>query len=212
MCSYKLHFKPLSLLDYRVICNSSGSGKTRRMLEGFTKHWGFYFVAAQDINRVGIPDLADALDEMGQDPQWVSDLRFVSADARARQNDLNSRIARKQLQKILAARTVVFKLFLQLAIKVDGKSISAFGYYSSLNWVQYEPRIQFLRSRTTVFSTLRPKPFAYWSAAFMAFVGNIFQGQTSLLAWTTHSALLGYIPMPSSHQRTPTSIDQSSAK
>ena len=91
------------------------------MLEGFTKHWGFYFVAAQDINRVGIPDLADALDEMGQDLQWVSDLRFVSADARARQNDLNSRIARKQLQKILAARTVVFKLFLQLAIKVDGE-------------------------------------------------------------------------------------------
>jgi hypothetical protein len=43
------------------------------------------------------------------------------ADTRARQNDLNSRIAWKQLQKILAARTVVFKLFLQLAIKVDGE-------------------------------------------------------------------------------------------
>jgi len=60
---------------------------------------------------VGIPDLA----------QWVSSLRFVCASKRAHQNYLNIRIAWKQLQKILAARAVVFKLFLQLAIKVDGK-------------------------------------------------------------------------------------------
>ncbi len=91
------------------------------MLEGLTKYWGFYFVAALDINRVGIPDLADALVKMARDPQWVSDLRGVSPDKRARQNDLNSRIAWKQLQTILAARIVVFKLFLQLAIKVDGE-------------------------------------------------------------------------------------------
>jgi hypothetical protein len=34
------------------------------MLEAFTKYWGFYFVAAQDIKRVGIPDLAVALGKM----------------------------------------------------------------------------------------------------------------------------------------------------
>ena len=67
------------------------------------------------------PDLADALDKMGQDPQWVSDLRSVSPGKRALQNDLNKRIAWRHLQTIMAARIAVFKLFLKLAIKVDGK-------------------------------------------------------------------------------------------
>jgi len=90
------------------------------MLEGLTKYWGFYFVAVPDIKRVGIPDLEQSLQRMAEDPQWVSDLRGLSPDKRAGQNDLNRRIARKELRKILAARIVVFKLFLQLAIKVDG--------------------------------------------------------------------------------------------
>ena len=74
---------------------------------------------------------------LGRNGSRLSELRFVSAPNRAHRNDLNSRIARKQPQKIPAARTVVFELFLQLAIKVDGscwKSISAFGYYSNLKW------------------------------------------------------------------------------
>jgi len=91
------------------------------MLEGLTKYWGFYFVAAQDINKVGIRDLADALDRIGEDAQWVSDLRSVSPRKRALQNDLNKRIARRHLHIVLAARIIVFKLFLQLAIKVDGE-------------------------------------------------------------------------------------------
>ena len=91
------------------------------MLEGLTKYWGFYFVAVPDINRVGIPDLEQSLKKIAEDPRWVSDLRGLSPDKRAGQNDLNRRIARKELRKILAARIVVFKLFLQLAIKVDGE-------------------------------------------------------------------------------------------
>jgi len=91
------------------------------MLEVLTKYWGFYFVAMPDINRVGIPDLSDALIRMAWDPQWVSDLRGVFPNNRAAQNDLNSWIASKWLQKVLAARIVVFKLFLRLAIKVDGE-------------------------------------------------------------------------------------------
>ena len=60
-----------------------------------------------DINRIGIPDLADALAKMAQDRRRVSDLRGLSPDKRAGQNDLNSRIAWKQLRTILAARIVV---------------------------------------------------------------------------------------------------------
>ena len=62
--------------------------------------------------------MADAFDKVGQDPQWVSDLRSVSPGKRALQSDLNSRIARKQLMTIMAALIAVFKLFLKLAIKL----------------------------------------------------------------------------------------------
>jgi hypothetical protein len=55
--------------------------------------------------------------------EWMSDpgLRSLPSKKRARQNDLNSLIASEQLRKVLAARIVIFQLFLQLAIEVDGK-------------------------------------------------------------------------------------------
>jgi hypothetical protein len=117
-----LNFKPFSLLDCRFIYNTPGSGKTRRILEGLTKYWGFYFVATPGINDIGVPDLAEALVDIAKDPQWVSNLRDVSPDNRAAQNELNSRIASEQFQKVLAARIIAFKLSLQVAIKVAGKA------------------------------------------------------------------------------------------
>jgi hypothetical protein len=48
------------------------------MMEGLTKYWGFYFVAAQDANGVGVPDFQDALYEVTKHQQWLSDLHDVS--------------------------------------------------------------------------------------------------------------------------------------
>jgi len=90
------------------------------MLEGFTKYWGFYFVAAKDANGVGVRDLQDALDDMAEYLDWRSDLERVDRGAQAGQEKHNSRIASKNLRKVLAARIVVFQLFLQLAVQVDG--------------------------------------------------------------------------------------------
>ncbi|KIM71364.1 hypothetical protein PILCRDRAFT_93899, partial [Piloderma croceum F 1598] len=102
------------------ICNTSGSGKTRRLMEGLTKYWGFYLVAIPDVNGVGVRDMQDALDEVASYREWKSDLRLLSSEQRADQSQLNSRIASKHLRQVLAARIVVFQLFLQLAILVDG--------------------------------------------------------------------------------------------
>ena len=91
------------------------------MLEGLTKYWGLYMVAAPDMNGVGVQDLQDALEEAALHEEWVSDLNSVAPEERTAQNNINSQIASKQLKKVLAARIVVFKLFLQLAIQVNGK-------------------------------------------------------------------------------------------
>jgi hypothetical protein len=106
--------------ELQVHLQHIGSGKTRRMMEGLTKYWGFYFVAVPDANGVGVRDLQDTLKDFWYE-EWMSDLRSLPPGERARQNEINSRIASKHLRKVLAARIVVFQLFLQLAIEVDGK-------------------------------------------------------------------------------------------
>jgi hypothetical protein len=90
------------------------------MLEGLTKYWGFYLVAAPDVSGVGVRDLQDALDDVAEYSEWRSDLEEVDAGERARQHQVNSQIASKQFRKVLAARIVVFQLFLELAIQVHG--------------------------------------------------------------------------------------------
>jgi len=90
-------------------------------MEGLTKNWGFYLVAAPDVNGVGVRDLQDILDDIAEYHEWVSDLSRLPSGQRAHQNELNGLIASKHLRKVLAARIVVFQLFLQLAIVVDGE-------------------------------------------------------------------------------------------
>ena len=104
-----------------IICNISGSGKTRRILESLTKFWGFYFVAVPGTNGVGVYDLRDALLGVARYYEWVPDLRPLSPQKRDIQSQLNSRIASHLFKKVLAARLMVFELFLELAIKVDGE-------------------------------------------------------------------------------------------
>ncbi|KAM6498797.1 hypothetical protein JOM56_006745, partial [Amanita muscaria] len=91
------------------------------MLEGLTKYWGFYLVVVPDANGVGIRDLQDVLNEVTENREWISDLSPLSSEKRAVQSELNSLIASQLLKKVLAARIVVFQLFLELAIQVDGE-------------------------------------------------------------------------------------------
>ena len=81
---------------------------------------GFYIVAGPDTSGVGVGDLRDALDDIADHAEWVSDLEKVDIGERAAQEKVNSWITSKHLRKVLAVRVVIFQLFLQLAIHVDG--------------------------------------------------------------------------------------------
>ncbi|KAF8522941.1 hypothetical protein BU17DRAFT_86519 [Hysterangium stoloniferum] len=102
------------------ICNTSGSGKTRRILEGLTKYWGFYFVSVQDSNGVGVKDLEEALDDIGCYEDWVNDLNPFEVQVRYKISNSNIQISRREIQKVLASRVVVFESFLRLVIDRDG--------------------------------------------------------------------------------------------
>ena len=73
------------------------------------------------MNGVGIRDLRDALDLVANYREWVSDLHGLSPGQLAAQNNINSQIASRVFHRVLAARIVVFKFFLQVAIQVDGR-------------------------------------------------------------------------------------------
>ncbi|KAF8326242.1 hypothetical protein F5887DRAFT_1144981 [Amanita rubescens] len=115
------NFSELSFThNCRCICNTSGSGKTRRIMEALTKYWGFYLVATPDANGVGIRDLHDALELVANYQEWVPDLRPLAPEERTVQNGINNQIAYRAFRRVLAARIVVFELFLQVATQIDG--------------------------------------------------------------------------------------------
>ena len=90
------------------------------MLELLITYWGFYFVAIPDVNGVGIEDLREVLLELTLNPSWVADLQ-ENPENRVNQNRINIGIASLPLKRALAARIAVFELFIELAVKADGK-------------------------------------------------------------------------------------------
>jgi hypothetical protein len=89
-------------------------------LEGFTKSWGLYFVAARDYNGVGVNDLEAALDDIGGYEDWTVDIRPYGGQDRNNRNKFNIHISNRAIRKVIAARLVVFRLFLQLAEARNG--------------------------------------------------------------------------------------------
>ena len=62
-------------------------------------------------------DLEMALHDIGY---WLNDLRLFEGNTRDKMNRSNINLFRAEIRKVLAARVVVFDLFLQLAIALDG--------------------------------------------------------------------------------------------
>ncbi|KAH9964718.1 hypothetical protein BGW80DRAFT_1347450 [Lactifluus volemus] len=99
---------------HRVLCNTPGAGKTRLLFEGLCRNWGFYFVAQQDMdNRIGVQDLEMMINRMKSSPGWVGNIfkdeNFQDAKVR------NEEIAEYRLNKVLLARWIVFRTFIQVA-------------------------------------------------------------------------------------------------
>jgi hypothetical protein len=97
-------FDHFSTRKSRFICNTSGSGKTRCILEGLMKYWGFYLAAIPDVAGVGVRDLHNFLNELHVNVEWESDLANTDEGTRYAQEEVNSQIASRHFRKLLAAR------------------------------------------------------------------------------------------------------------
>lgn len=108
------------LMLFRFLCNTSGSGKTKVILEGLARHWGFYFVAALDQTRVGVGDIQQAFDNFNAYSGWKDNIFRLPEDRQVEQEETNKTIAHRFLMTVLVARTLVFKRFVEVAKRIRG--------------------------------------------------------------------------------------------
>ncbi|EEB97323.1 hypothetical protein MPER_03383 [Moniliophthora perniciosa FA553] len=95
------------------LVNTSGSGKTRLLFEGLCDHWGFYFTCHVDSGWLGSTDVeATVVNPLGTRSAFVEFLSLLPEADAARAISANIQLARRHSSRILLARLLVFKTFL----------------------------------------------------------------------------------------------------
>ena len=98
----------------KFLCNTSGSGKTRLLLEGLSRHWGFYFTARNEPEGVGSKDLELVLYGL------KSHLNEITDRGPATVLNGNRRVACHRFRLLLYARYVCLRVFLECAAAMEG--------------------------------------------------------------------------------------------
>jgi hypothetical protein len=111
---------------FRILCNTSGSGKTRLLFEGLCRRWGFYFVVRQGSDLIGTTDLQNMITYMEQSAGWVRNI-FKEKDPEKvlEANDRNEKIALRNVSKVFLTRWIVFDTFIQVARELNGGVLPA---------------------------------------------------------------------------------------
>lgn len=104
-CQHALNFG-------RYLCNVSGSGKTRLLLEGLCIHWGIYLTCLRDRLSIGSNDLALKLSAIKKDPKFESTISAVSDRSSALGR--NSAVVQRHICAVLLSRLLVLDLYLSL--------------------------------------------------------------------------------------------------
>ncbi|KAH9024240.1 hypothetical protein EDB84DRAFT_1273977 [Lactarius hengduanensis] len=106
--------------DHRILCNTSGAGKTALLFDGLCRHWGFYFVATQDVNKIGAKDLELAIKVMSESSGWTQDAfrNHTQKDIKIA-SAINEAIASKWICKVLLTRWTIFRAFVEVAKRLN---------------------------------------------------------------------------------------------
>ncbi|KAG8815944.1 hypothetical protein FRC17_000529 [Serendipita sp. 399] len=99
-------------LAHYVIYNTSGSGKTRFVLECLHREFGFYFVAEPGPDGIGWGDIRAIMHSMASHPDWTGDL-FKNHESHFERHESNAAIAHKLILKVLVSRWIVFRTFIK---------------------------------------------------------------------------------------------------
>ncbi|KAG6865611.1 hypothetical protein C0993_007906, partial [Termitomyces sp. T159_Od127] len=105
----------------RVLFNTSGAGKTRLVLEGLCKEWGFYFTCKRGVSECGSADLDCVLDPAGHG--YLRAFGLIENPDNNEAVRLNEELAESCFMAVLIARLMVFQCLLA-AYGAKGKAIT----------------------------------------------------------------------------------------
>lgn len=94
--------------SYRVLVNTSGSGKTRLLLDGLCHHWGFYFVAKPDVDGIGSKDFWNLMDPLDTS---LNDIAKKNRESDPAAYVRMGEKTRRHLLQLLLARLYLLNLF-----------------------------------------------------------------------------------------------------
>ncbi|KAI4522598.1 hypothetical protein K525DRAFT_268745 [Schizophyllum commune Loenen D] len=125
------------------VCNASGVGKTRTLLEGLTSHWGFYFTMAKGSKGVGSDDWHEAVKGLATTPGFQTHVLNVSTlgkESQVAQLNENHQFVGRRLDAILLARLEIFRCFLS-HIPSSASPADAAVYRQRWLMLQLDPKI-----------------------------------------------------------------------
>ncbi|PVF95101.1 hypothetical protein CPB86DRAFT_866024 [Serendipita vermifera] len=96
----------------------SGAGKTRLLLEGLCRSWGFYFTARTRPDEVGSQDIEKVFEEMEKFRQLA---RLPGDDGSYAKLVDNPEIVKRRFLLPLYVRNLIFRLYLQCAKEITGQ-------------------------------------------------------------------------------------------
>ncbi|KAL5521778.1 hypothetical protein ACEPAF_2526 [Sanghuangporus sanghuang] len=114
----------------RFLVNTSGSGKTRLLFEGLTRHWGFYFttVVNDENHWLGSVDMMNIIENLIPRSRRFTgnpadlDIKYQNAAFSS-----NHYTAERRVYQVLRARALIFEHFLKVAREMyPNRSINEF--------------------------------------------------------------------------------------
>jgi len=101
--------------------NTSGSGKTRLLLEGLCENWGFYFTSLVDSSLLGSSDIQNSIQTHVPDsPGFRPNLPPAGSPGYDAALRANRNIASRIFRQIFLARLMIFNLFAETMTTSEG--------------------------------------------------------------------------------------------
>lgn len=97
------------------LVNTSGSGKTRLLLEGLCEYWGFYFTSLVDSSLLGSSDVQNSIRTYVPDsPHFRTTLPQVNSSNYEKALKTNRDNANRIFSQVFLARLMIFDLFAEV--------------------------------------------------------------------------------------------------
>ena len=171
--------------QHAIFINTSGSGKTRLLLEGLCQHWGFYYTSHVDSGFLGSVDLQSAIQSIPEDEKFCCHLPPSTSSVS------NDKIAGRIFKRVFLARLLIFHLFIE-AMKANTSPDNGFTEGNFIDyrrkWVHFQLQPSFFTKISDPFHDLTHKLSAYLDSELHHLTRDVLDHVRNTLRSSTSSS------------------------